>query len=69
MKIPEIPSAEVVRATLCDLTAPQLRLLAKLSRVPLRTIHNVRSGLTGNPGIETAGAIMRCVGRARAGRT
>jgi hypothetical protein len=69
MRIPEIPSTDAVRAALGDLTAPQLRLLSRLSRVPLRTIHNVRSGSTGNPGIATVGKIMRCVERARAGRT
>lgn len=49
----QIPSAEHVAEFLRPLRMAALRDLASRSGVPYRTLINIRSGVTTNPGIET----------------
>lgn len=48
-----IPPVSDLRATLEALSHSQMLELARLSGVPFTTLWKVRSGETGNPGIET----------------
>jgi hypothetical protein len=49
----DIPSAKVIRNRLGRLSRAQMQALSKASRVPFTTLWKVRTGETGNPGIET----------------
>ena len=49
----DIPSAGEVRALLQPLRHAQLQALAAASGVPFTTLWKVRSGETGNPGLDT----------------
>lgn len=48
-----IPPVSDLRAALEALSHSQMHELARLSGVPFTTLWKVRSGETGNPGIET----------------
>ena len=52
MKLP-IPSVAEVRAQLEGVDTAQLKRLAVRADVPFTTLWKIRSGETGNPGIET----------------
>lgn len=51
--VARIPPFSEVRERLQPLTYAQVQRLHRLSRVPFTTLWNIRSGITGNPGIET----------------
>lgn len=50
---PTIPATVDIKEALLELSHSQMHELAKLSGVPFTTLWKVRSGETGNPGIDT----------------
>jgi hypothetical protein len=49
----QFPPIEDIRASLAGLSHQQLHYLSRGSSVPYTTLLKIRSGITGNPGIET----------------